>query len=372
MLTRALKICLFSDVHLGHRRTPTDSIISNLKKEIPDAAESSDIDIIMITGDLFDRFLSLPNDEVFEIHSWCSHLLRMCKKRDIVLRVLEGTPSHDWKQSRLIESINNGGNIGADVKFVPTLSIEWNERFGINLLYIPDEWSHDNDDTWKQVKLLLKEHHLTEVDFVLMHGQFAYQLPPHVAAPVHDPDRYSKITKHYVFCGHVHKPSRYKNVIVPGSFDRLTHGEEEDKGSWIITVNPEGDDQVVFKANEGSTKFVSVDCTGRGIEDALMHVDLAVASLPIESHVRLRASTSDPIAASIDVLRRKYPSYHWSSKIENTAKMKEVIQDMRAKYQTQPITPTTIDALLKAQLMTIGLDEEAVTKCLETFNEVSL
>lgn len=372
MLNQALRIATFSDVHLGHRRTPTESIINNLKRDIPDSAETADLDVIFIPGDLFDRFLSLPDSNVYEIHAWIARLLRTCKRRDIVLRVLEGTPSHDWKQSRLVESINENTGIGADARHVPELSIEHHKRFGMDLLYIPDEWSIDNDDTWSQVCQLMSEHRLEQVDFTLMHGQFPYQLPPHVNVPTHDPDRYVSITRHYVFCGHVHIPSRYKNIIVPGSYDRLSHNEEHAKGHWRVLVNPDGDDEVTFVENAGATIYRNIDCIGLTVDEAFETVDAVVGTLPDASHVRIEADKADPIAASLHVLKQKYPQFSWTSKLQSKAKSgKEMLQDMRAKYQTKPITQRTIGDLVGERLKRMACDESTISQCMKALSEVS-
>jgi DNA repair exonuclease SbcCD nuclease subunit len=371
MLNQALNIAVFSDVHLGHRRTPTESIIENLKRDIPDTAATADLDVLFIPGDLFDRLLNLPDNTVYEIHAWIARLLKICKRRDIVLRVLEGTPSHDWKQSRLVESINVDVGIGADARHVPELSIEHHERFGMDILYLPDEWSSDNDDTWKQVRQLMAEHRLDQVDFVMMHGQFPYQLPPHVNVPTHDPDRYADLARHYVFCGHVHIPSRYRNILVPGSYDRLTHGEEHAKGHWRLRVDPNGDDSVVFHENTGATLYRSIDCTGLEMDAALAMIERELVALPDGAHTRIVADRNDPVAASLTVLQRKHPEFRWTSKLQNKSKSgKEMLQDMRAKYQTKPITARTINEMVADRLKRMDCDESTIHQCMTALTEV--
>lgn len=369
MLSSKLKILVFSDVHLGHRRTPTELIIDNLMKAVPDNTTSNDLDMIIIPGDLFDRFLNLPQDDTYQIHSFIGWLLTLCKKRNITLRVLEGTPSHDWKQPKLIDQINE--IVGADAKHMPVLDIEHIDRFGIDILYIPDEWSHDNDDTWNQVQRLMIEKQLDKVDFTVMHGQFAYQLPPHVDAPVHNPDRYADITRHYVFCGHVHIPSQYRNIIVPGSFDRLSHGEEGAKGSWIITVNPEGDDTVVFNENKTAMTYMTIDCVGLDIDDVLSLVENKVNACRYGSRIRISASDDDPINSSIHVLSQKYPGLHFEShRSGRTKSTKETLVDMRATYKTIPITPESVSTLIKAELLKQGIGEQEQSPYIERLNEV--
>ena len=85
------------------------------------------LDIIILAGDVFDRQLQLAEDVVFEIHQWMCSFLALCKKYDITLIVLEGTPSHDWKQSEWFNQINLEYNIGADVHYAKTLDIAYFE-----------------------------------------------------------------------------------------------------------------------------------------------------------------------------------------------------------------------------------------------------
>ena len=81
---------------------------------------------------------------------------------------------------------------------------------------------------------------LTKVDYAVMHGQFDYQLPKHITGmPRHDSQKYLDIVKHYIFIGHIHTHSVYDRIIAQGSFDRLTHGQEEPKGYVVSIVDDE-------------------------------------------------------------------------------------------------------------------------------------
>lgn len=163
--SRKLRIGETGDVHLGHHNTLTSHVLKALYKAFPDNAETGDLDMIIIAGDLYDR-LVMHSEVVLidQIRRWFFWFLSMCKRRDIVVRILEGTPSHDWKQSANVISENEIATIGADVKWVDTLSIEYIERFGINILYVPDEWRVETDDVWKDVVQALTEKGLEKVD----------------------------------------------------------------------------------------------------------------------------------------------------------------------------------------------------------------
>lgn len=384
MKSKTLSMAVLSDIHLGHRKTPTHHIIDNLEIALPDNEETGKLDIIFIPGDLFDRFLNLPQDEVHLIEAWMCRLLRICKRRDIMLRILEGTPSHDWKQSRMMDTYNKSAEIEADAKYIPVLSIEYIERYGIHVLYIPDEWSADNDDTWLQVQQLLHEHQLDKVDLTIMHGQFAYQLPAHVDVPVHVPERYMSITRHYVFCGHVHKPSTkgpicdpkafpsdYGSIIVPGSFDRLTHGEEEAKGHWRVTIHQSGQDEIRFIENCNARIYKTIDVSGLSIDNVLIDIDRVVQEVPLDSALRIAAHGSDAIMSSMDMIKKKYPSFQWDTKrIDDSKSTKETINDMRVTFKSVPITPKSVNGLVEELLIERGVESDQIKACidqLETF-----
>jgi hypothetical protein len=359
----------FGDVHLHHPKTPTVHVLENLYKAFPDTPETGELDIIWLEGDLFDGLMNLPDPNVVEIRMWINYFLRLCKKRDIVLRVLEGTPSHDWKQSRLFVSINEIAQIGADVAFVETLSIEYIERFGISVLYVPDEWEPEPDDTWKQVQQLLVEHGLEKVDFSIMHGAFNYQLPSHVQAPTHSEDRYLDITRHYIFIGHVHRHSVYKRIIAAGSFDRICHGEEEPKGHVRVTVKKTGD-EIVFVPTDNSKIYKTVTCTGLEVDAALKKVSKEIEHLPDGSYVRVEAGKTDTVLVSVDELRMKYPQFVFSTKVDkDTVVSNETLINLRNNYQPIAITRGNIKKLLIDRLQQDGQETRILQRAEELLDE---
>lgn len=367
-----ITILSFSDVHLGNRKTSTTHIIDNLRREFADSPAMDDVDIIFIAGDLFDRSLNLSDNDVYEIFSWMGYLLKVCAKRNVILRILEGTPSHDWKQSRLINAVNKNMDIEVDVKFVPTLSVEYIPSLDINVLYVPDEWSSNNDDTWMQVLRLLDEHNLKTVDFAIMHGNFEHQLPEHVVVNSHKVDRYSEIVERYVLIGHVHNTSQHENVLAPGSFDRIAHGEEGAKGYFRLEVNRDGDDYIKFVENKNAKIYRTIDCREMNIEDAINKISNEVDKIPPDSHIRVWATAKDVVSESIGALKAKYPTIVWSSKVETTkSKNKEILEDRRGQYKTVPITEQTIADLVKDRLVNSGHSDTIVNGCLTALREVT-
>jgi len=364
-----LKILEFSDVHVHHRNTPTSHILENLSATFPNTPAFGEFDIVFIAGDFFDGLMNLPDPNVIEIRLWINRFLRLCKKYDVVLRVLEGTPSHDWKQSRLFTHINDMAEIGADVRYAETLSIEYIDRFGINVLYVPDEWNPECDDTWVEVQQLLTDHQLEKVDFSIMHGAFDYQLPSHISAPTHDPDRYLGITRHLIFVGHVHRHTTFKRIVAAGSFDRLTHGEEEPKGHVEAVVKRNGDHKITFVENEGAKVYKTFKVTGKPFEKALVYLENQIKKLPQDSFVRVEAAKEDGIMVSMDVLKAKFPTIRFSTKVDKeTEPLKQTVIDIQSAYQPVAITKANIEKLLMERLVNKGLGAEQIKRAKELLN----
>ena len=63
------------------------------------------------------------------------------------------------------------------MKYVDTLSVEHIEEWGINVLYVPDKIRTTVKEVYDDTIDLLKSLALSKVDFCIMHGAFAYQLP---------------------------------------------------------------------------------------------------------------------------------------------------------------------------------------------------
>ena len=147
-------------------------VFRNLEKAFPDNSETEQLDIIFIAGDVFDTLMFLSADDVGFIKLWIAKLLRLAAKYNIIVRVLEGTPSHDRKQSLLFPLINGMAEIKADVRHITEIYIEHIEKHNINVLYIPDEATATPEKTYEQVIELMSSKGLAQVDFAIMQPSF--------------------------------------------------------------------------------------------------------------------------------------------------------------------------------------------------------
>lgn len=371
--SKEFRLAVVSDIHLGHRKNDTDYIITNLEKAFPDDAQTAQLDLIVLAGDVFDGLLTLPEQSVGEIDLWIAKLLRLCKKHNIVLRVLEGTPSHDRQQSKRFVVINEAGEIGCDLRYVDDLSIEYLAQFDLNVLYVPDEWESTTDRTLMQVHELMKARQLDKVDYAFMHGQFEHQLPPVVKAPKHDASAYLKLVDKLIFIGHVHIFSRYDRIIAQGSFDRLSHGEESPKGHVRACWRTHDDYEITFVENKGARKFITVECNGLTTEETLREVHEATASLEDGSFVRISTHKDNPILTEMNQLVLYRPLITWSKIVRDEVKPQSLINSpVFNQHSFTPITITrdNIVKLVMDRLLAKNTDPAYLAACEQLVSEM--
>lgn len=342
---------VLSDVHLNHRRTPTEHIVANLMRDFQQNPDTAKLDIIWVSGDLLDSLAAAGSDDNFMIVHWVGSLLAYAKKHNIVIRVLEGTGSHDYTQSRYFSVINKGVELGVDVRYVDKVSVEFIEALGISVLYVPDNVHSDADVVWKMVLEAMHEAGVDKVDYAIMHGLFEFQLPAHVHDPAtHLSSRYQSIVRRLVYIGHHHTHRIEDRVVVPGSYDRLKQGEEEPKGhirvkDWIAKDRKE----IRFIENVGAKIYKRIDVTGLDVEEALKRLAV-VEKYPEKSAFEIKASSSDPISKSLETVRARYPEYSWAMDIEKTNTIEKKIEEMSFNFNPVDITKENIVALTQPRL----------------------
>lgn len=296
-----------SDIHLGHPKTPTIHIVKNLIRFI--CTESNkDLDIIFIAGDLFDRLLDFNTESVHSCLHFFNTLIRYCHNNTIKLRVLEGTPSHDWQQSRTLVKINDMKTNKCDLKYFSTLDIEYIEDLNIYVLYIPDEWSNNHAALEKEISAKLTQLNISQVDIAILHGQFYYQtVGKYQPDFFFQEDYFLKLVKRYIHVGHYHVHSQCERIIAQGSFDRLAHGEEGNKGYVKVKLNDNGTQEFEFIVNTNSYIYKTIKITPATTIDKL---DKQIYALPVYSHIRLLMQADSEFSPIFESLKQRWPNYY--------------------------------------------------------------
>lgn len=362
-----------SDIHLGHRRTSTSYIVDNLYSEINNNPVLNKINIIFIAGDIFDRLLTLPSDDISPIMRWAHSLLRVCSEKNISLRILEGTPSHDWGQSELFNTL--AANISnLDFKYINILCIDKIEKYDLDVLYIPDEWTSSTATTLKQVKTLMKSNGLDKVDLAIMHGMFDYQVPQNKNEDAkHISEEYLSMVRHYIFIGHVHKFSFFDRIIAQGSFDRLNQGEEEPKGFVIASIKGEVD-SYQFIENKNAKIYKTIDIKTNSDKE-ISRVRKILDKLPKDSYVRIRLKTDSDLINQVNEIKKEYIFLNMDKQIKDEETTDSIVEVINHEYEVLTITPENIKALLKEKLISMNAVEQTdnVFNVVESFlNDQSL
>jgi len=297
-----LKYSVVSDVHIGHLRTPTLHIINSFKSSIL-TKQNTDSDVLFIAGDLFDRLLDLNSKEVQLVIEFFNYLLTYCHLNNILLRVLEGTPSHDWQQPSLLVKLNDIRIHKCDLKYHKFLDIEYIERIDKYVLYIPDEWTNSHNVLESQIQEKLNQHSISKVDIAIMHGQFKYQIVGKKYIGFYFKEEYFlNLVSGYIHVGHYHVFSKFDRVIANGSLERLSHGEEAPKGYVVVE-----DDKYTFVENRNAYTYVTLNITNT---TTLEKLDKMISKYPINSYVRLLLNKEHEFNVNFNELKLRYLDYY--------------------------------------------------------------
>lgn len=370
-----IKIACISDIHLGHHRNKAVDIIRSLDDNFLGNPDLKNVDIIFMAGDLFDRLLEPTSEDKPIIYLWFIRLCKFCSNNDITLRILEGTPSHDWKQSEILPTIKQISNLNVDLKYVKTLSIEFIEKFNCNVLYIPDEWRPDPTETLQEVKELLKARGLETVEFGVFHGNFEYQLPSAAKGiPRHSSEEYLKLVTELIFIGHIHTYSRFERIVAQGSFDRLSHGEEEAKGFVLADVDIGNNKRdVFFIENKDARVYKTINCIGKSLEETITFVKDFIKHLPGNSAIRIMAESDNPVFTNMDILLRLCPTMVWSKKPiteDQTDVTKEFDTVDDEIYKPITITKENLSHLLLSRQAFKEMSQDIIQRSIQHLKEV--
>ena len=273
-----ISLLAIADIHIGCPRIDPNKLADRLRKFLYPQIEGNQI--LFICGDFFDTLLTLNSRAAFVSMEVIREIKHVCRTNGCDLRILRGTPTHDRNQPR--HFINGEDPNQTEVRLYDTVDIEHHERTGLDILYIPDNVISDN--IYEDISKLLESHNLDHVDLLIHHGYFKHMLPEvliHRGLPSGclEAEKINKYVWGATLNGHVHVSSIYENVISIGSFDRLTHGEEEPKGFYQITIDKNAQHlitgekcdiyQFKFIENTDANKFITFNLLSYDPQEAL-------------------------------------------------------------------------------------------------------
>lgn len=348
----AFRSLTISDLHWGHRNTFTAHALDNLRNNVINVAVLSSVDVLFITGDVFDRLLTIPQGG--EIYSFVVELLTLCKKTNTPIRLLEGTPSHDWKQSKIFVTINESNGIGADLLYVDTLAIVKDPTLPYVIGYIPDEIRATPEIATRDFKELMVTNGYQQLDFILMHGLFEFQLP--IELPSYSSEEFMPLAKYMIFIGHDHNRKEKGNIIIPGSHDRNAHGEEGEKGA-IITDIVDEKCYNYFIPNVGAMPYITLSCQEMTDEAVVALVEKTVSemsggylSIKLNGDTNLKTQAKQWVKRTVPTIKVDYVS---------NAITREITTEMfKTRHLGVNISSDTVSQLICDEVCESATDDE--------------
>jgi len=351
-MKRPINILDISDIHLGHNETETSFIIKNIKNMFEEYFSIiKNSNYLILSGDFFHKLLPNNSLEYKESIDFLIYLASFCKKQNISLRILEGTPSHDFKQLETFSNILNKLSIDIDFKYIDKLYIEYNKELDFTLLYIPDEVNHEAEITQREILELLRKHNLEKVDHITIHGQCHYHLPIFSKASF-DENFLLSITDNFIVNGHIHTFSTYGRIITVGSIDRLSHNEEEKKGMIYISYLSSGN-EYLFLENKNARIYKTLKYSI--VDPDTIVKDIERLKLPIDSRIRIKCDKLNGNKNIKSLLSERFKNYKF--KITDNKEQKTIKESLKITFNELHITKENIVELINDRLHRLNLNE---------------
>lgn len=220
------------------------------------------IDFIIIDGDYFDHKIYL-NEKISKYSiQFMDRLVCIAKEHHCPIRLIYGTESHEANQYNIF-SIYDKDSV--DFKVIYTAQEEELLQ-NLKVLYIPEEYVYSKKEHYGQ---FLEKNQ--EYDYVFGHGviQEVMTTASHSTkeksnsarkkVPVFTTSELISICKGQIYFGHYHINTNIMDkVFYVGSYSRWMHGEEEPKGFYHLTCNPEKETySQTFIENSLARKFIT-------------------------------------------------------------------------------------------------------------------
>lgn len=337
-----VNILVLTDLHLGKTGINPHDVRDHLRECLYD--RMADTDLLCIGGDFFDCLCNLNNDAGIVATMIVDDLLDLAIANNVYIRVVRGTFSHDRFQNRLFLSARRSNTRLHNkplVRVIDNIELELFEDLKISVVYCPDDQPYT--DITQTLLDLVQAHKLSKVDFIFSHGYYTHLLPTGLTKVPHntlDYDRLEPILNGACCNGHVHIANVYKRVFNCGSFERMQHGDEGDKGYFSLHYNTKTHKlNYEFVVNKNTTPFITVDLNQvNNVEDALKLISNTLNHIRKQRnddnlviHLRL-AGNSEFVAAYV---RENFPNVILATK--STVTQDVSTEDLITIHEELPI-----------------------------------
>jgi len=233
-----IKGLVIKDLHFGHKRS--EEMYHELQI-VKDYLNNNHIDILNINGDYFDRKLVATEPAIFFAVSFFSELVEICRRKNIKIRIIQGTRSHELNQlTTMFQHYLTDATIDMKIFF----QVGEEELHGLKFLYVPEEYPENGIEYYAEYKTkhynVMHGHGTWDfVHFATMLESEEEKIGTH-SAPTFIYDEWKNaIEGGLAIFGHIHKRQSHNNVFYGGSFTAWGYGDRSEKGFTTYEVDNE-------------------------------------------------------------------------------------------------------------------------------------
>lgn len=324
-----MKLVNISDIHIGKK----DDM--KLKEELEIffdyLKDTENIDMITISGDLFDRVLTANEYGTTLALEFIQRLIDLYVP-EIDIRIIKGTRSHDFNQLDILKVFKE--KAGSHFKIIEKNEVEVFN--GYKILYLPEEYPTDYDDFYKENLLGVED---KVYDFIIGHGMIDFiaftgyeddsENRVH-GTPTHKADDLIRVTKGPIIFGHIHEKQEYKDKIYyTGSYSRYSFDTPSEKGFMVFDIDDDDPSKfkMTFIENTSAPTYAVLDIDKLNLEGVDDHVKYIKELSDKYDFVKIKTGNK----ANLDIARA-LTEKDSSIKVQSVNKEKETIK-VDPKYE---------------------------------------
>lgn len=324
-----MRLVNISDIHIGKK----DDM--KLKEELEIffdyLKDTEDIDMITISGDLFDRVLTANEYGTTLALEFIQRLIDLYIP-EIAIRIIKGTRSHDFNQLDILKVFKE--KAGSHFKIIEKNEVEVFN--GYKILYLPEEYPTDYDDFYKENLLGVED---KVYDFIIGHGMIDFiaftgyeddsENRVH-GTPTHKADDLIRVTKGPIIFGHIHEKQEYKDKIYyTGSYSRYSFDTPSEKGFMVFDIDDDDPSKfkMTFIENTKAPTYAVLDIDKLNLEGVDDHVKYIKELSDKYDFVKIKTGNK----ANLDIARA-LTEKDSSIKVQSVNKEKETIK-VDPKYE---------------------------------------
>lgn len=324
-----MRLVNISDIHIGKK----DDM--RLKEELEIffdyLKDTENIDMITISGDLFDRVLTANEYGTTLALEFIQRLIDIYVP-EIDIRIIKGTRSHDFNQLDILKVFKE--KAGSHFKIIEKNEVEVFN--GYKILYLPEEYPTDYDDFYKENLLGVED---KVYDFIIGHGMIDFiaftgyeddsENRVH-GTPTHKADDLIRVTKGPIIFGHIHEKQEYKDKIYyTGSYSRYSFDTPSEKGFMVFDIDDDDPSKfkMTFIENTKAPTYAVLDIDKLNLEGVDDHIKYIKELSDKYDFVKIKTGNK----ANLDIAR-SLTEKDSSIKVQSVNKEKETIK-VDPKYE---------------------------------------